>query len=723
MADLESQHSLEATTQEKQKEGEISPEQLKQARDAKEEAEKAGEKALHELVERMITPYEVAQVQRVINSFDTIQTGTTDQLKEQLGKDPDLKLASIPAGSRIMTIFQGGPDTLKIKYLNDKILGMQGTNEIIIQRQANIKKYLLEYGIVTPEQLLNSTYKLDKFVLSDEQLEKARNSLQKKLSPEELPQEGAPSVQKLQLSSDPEVANQQMIDHVLGQAEQETRKILEDKITKEITNINTSISRIEKIVPLDEGRLKNLRDKLADLQKCNEPKHLDQFSLNFGISQKIATKSGTTEGFAERVFSDQKAEAWARVTSERAESAYESEHRLRGSSYNVEGMMADMNRVGELRNDPDLRDFFEADKVVNGQKVVKLDAIGILRKWSDFEATNPDPTLKAKYEKLRKYYQVINRFDYIKSWTNIEDAKQETDKKQQLINSGGPDAIREQLKTNPKATGDMTDAEFTKEAVDVTQARYLILDVVGMGNDNVRSFERVFLAINNRLKTEAGITTSNYQEIKNLTANNPELDVKVRQIFQEEGMKAGNDVTTAFKKGVTIAQQEIQNFCRENGFEGKLVSVPGGDEWTVVLPETLIRDETALQKVLLKIQKETNMRISLARKSVASDSPKDKIRAHKETLKNNEVATDYTKKLEKEKINGVFFTENKNGSFAAVLNLPGGPQTIEDSDAIWPAVESLQKQSKSPITHADIWNEYQRQITKQPNVEAIAQAA
>jgi len=42
MADLESQHSLEATTQEKQKEGEISPEQLKQARDAKEEAEKAG---------------------------------------------------------------------------------------------------------------------------------------------------------------------------------------------------------------------------------------------------------------------------------------------------------------------------------------------------------------------------------------------------------------------------------------------------------------------------------------------------------------------------------------------------------------------------------------------------------------------------------------------------------------------------------------------------------
>jgi len=715
MADLESQNQLEDTNRKEQKEtGEISPEQLKQAKDSEKRAEETAKKRVHELVDPMITPHEIAQVRGSIDRFTNIETTQNiSDLKEELGKDPDLRLANIPAGSRILTVFQGGPDTLAIKHLNDKVLGMQGTDEIIGKRQEYILQAMQKFGIGGLEKRLANTYKLDKFQLNDEQLASARNTIEKSLSPEELA--------KLQLSPDPETAHQQILDYILKQAEQKTRDELEMKIALRISHTEEQLRHAEQTSPRDDHLIGEFQKKLTDLKKWHDPAHLRQFTLNFGISQEITTEPGTTEGFGERIFADQQAEAWARVNSQRVEGAtYESERRLRGSSYNIEGMTADMIRAESLRADPDLQIFFED---ANGQKVLKLDAINTLRKWADFEASNPDPALKAKYEELKQYYRVVNRFDYIKSWVNIEDEKKEVDQKQALLKEGNIEALRSQLKTNPKGTGDMTDAEFHKEAVDMGQARYLILDVVGMGNDNVRSFERVFLAINNRLKTEAGITTSNYQEIKNLTANNPELDVKVRQIFQEEGMKAGNDVTSAFNEKVSLARQKIQNFYRENGYEGKLVSVPGGDEWTVAMPESLIKDERKLQSLLFEIQNATNMRISAARKSVDSNISEDKIRAHKETLKKNETATEFTKKLEKLNINGVFFAQKENGAFSSVLQLPDGPHTIKDADFIWPAVESLQKQGKSPITHADIWNEYQRQITKQPNVEAIAQAA
>ncbi len=678
------------------------------------EVQKQTAETIHHTIEPLSTAYEVAQIKSTVDRFKSIET-TTDvsKLKEELGKDPDLKLANIPAGSRIMTVFQGGPETLGIKHLNDKALGMQGTNDLISKRQGNVLQSLQEYGLAAPETRLANTYKLDKFQINDQQLALARSTLEKKLSPEE--------IQKLQLSTDPETANQQVIDYILKQAEQKTRDELEKKMALKISHLEEQIRHNEQTSPRDARLIDELQKKLADQKKWHDPSHLSQFTLNFGVSQKITTEPGSTEAFAERVFSDQQAESWARVNSQRVEgSTYENERRLRGGNYNVEGMTADMMRTEQMRSAPDLQEFFED---VNGQKLLKLDAIGTLRKWSDFEASNPDPALKAKYEKLKTYYRVVNRFDYIKNWNEIADGKQAVDNKQKLLAEGNPEALRAQLKKSPKGTDDMTDAEFHKEAIDMPEARYITFDVIGMGNDNVRSFEQVFLSINDRLRKETGINTSNYQEIKNLTANNPELSSKVKQIFQEEGMKAGNDVTTSFKEKADIAKQQLQNFYRENGFEGKLVSVPGGDEWTVVVPEGAIKDERKLQTMLHNIQNTTNMRISVARKPVSSESSEDNTKTHKETLKSNETATEFTKKLEKLNINGVFFSQKENGAFNSVLQLPDGPRTIKDADFVWPVVESLQKQGKSPITHADIWQEYQRLITATAKPETTAQAA
>lgn len=531
-------------------------------------------------------------------------------------------LTNLQEGDRVLSFMVPGADFLSIKYLNDKVMGPQNTNKIIVMKRRVIEQEM-ERRFRANAELIQNDYKLEIFkipgntVLTDEQLTKNLEAVAKAV----------------------DVTMTAFASKLAGDLIKQEREELKPLIIKR--SENNFASKEEKKKNHDE--IEKLEEKIALLDKFNNDLHGKSesnhekkgFRMTFGISDEIVGSDPK-----DKVLGLTQSLQASRMARE-ADSGY-------GAEYSKEKILNELKEIKTLREgmvDSVITDKdgyrFKVFSQENGRLVLNKDLLRDVRKGK-FEAQDDEANNKI-LRAVSLYIKKLNLLDAVKPFVlkeidgaakNAEERKRlafkiragesldEEDRKKatKMLRSDEKDSIEKEPNYTSKS-------EFSKKAIDMDECAYVSLDVLDLGVDLLLEYERIL------------------QEVDAVE------DDKKMEKFNEMALGAGDKTTEKLRE----FREEVANICRNLGVsEGLIVGDVGGDELTLAIDTSKVDEET-MDKLLsaLKSSKKINSRViktvvakSEKKEFFPDDNHKKKVEAHLHAIKRAERGATIAKDIE-----------------------------------------------------------------------------
>lgn len=606
-------------------------------------------------------PAAAAYIRDQIDDFriHVIDNQDPEQLKRLISSSPTFRLAHTPIGSLVLVVVHAGEESTSIKYLNDTF-GPNITNAIIDKRDELLNIRLKYYALATETSVIDNSYKIARYCID-------RNNLPKAVAKLELTLNAAALARH---HIDPEGnCDLAVINYILAQVENDTR------------------SAMRVILENESRRLRDNDLYSAQASKIDEwlATQLQYFTLNFGLSDAVHTLPGTGNGLEQRVWINKQSEWIARASGQRYTNGTQAvERRLRGGAFNLLGLVNDIQTSrNAVIQDPELVDFFEtvADPDLGNVLLLKVEVVNNLRKWSDFKVLHAtDPELIARYEKLKRYYQTINAIDYIFPWVSIDDAQTSIQNTEDLLQTNNIAKLKKALFYDERDKRDCTESYFHYQGTEHSEAFYISFDAIGIGNMNVRDFEKISLRL---LKQNSPTSNQPLAQSKD----------KARKLL----MEVGNTVTKLIQDKINAARALLASELPGAQF----FSMRGGDEWTVVIPDQDRASPEAIYNVVCKISDTIGLRASVSHKeSTAVTDDTKRVLDHYHALDTNAKNNAFIKELESLGLKNIVAIPGENGNTAAIFQHPTIPNqsiTIDKIGAVLSAAKGL-KQREIPIS-------------------------
>lgn len=577
------------------------------------------------------------------------------KLKARIEASPTLRMARTPADYQILDIVHAGTERTKIKFLNDNF-GPDIANAIIDKRDLILNKLFEYFGIAKAEDIIDNGFKVAQYRTKPDNLRIARTKLESNYNADVLARNGI----------DPESTNDlPVINYILKTAEIEIRAA-----TKSILE-----SEVRRLREIDEN------DPIASKIDAWLSTDLQHFTLNFGLSEVLKTPAGTTVGLEQRVWAHKQGEWIARASCQRyTNNLFGDERRLRGGVFNITGLTNDIATARtEILADTELTEFFEeiTDRELGRVRMLRGDVVNNLRKWDAFIEKNADnPDLIRRYEKLKRYYLTINSIDYIFPWATISDASDAIQKVEAICDGDNIDALKSVLTTDERDVRDCKSGLFHHLGTDYSEAYYISLDVIGIGNMNVRDFERICLLLLKQRQARPVKSVADEKE-------------QARKLL----MQVGNTVTAMIQAKINDAREIL-----ETELPGiKFHSLRGGDEWTVIIPHDPRLKKEQVFKAINKVNNRTGMRAAVSNKeSLAVLDDNQRILDHYQALETNARNNAIIKELEALGLYNVVAIPDGNGS-GALFPDPEDPNstiTVDKIGALLSAAQGLKARGR-----------------------------
>lgn len=610
-------------------------------------------------------PAAAAYIRDQIDDFriHVLDSNDPEQLKSRISSDSTLRLAHIPIGSVVLVVVHAGSESTSIKYLNDTF-GPNITNAIIDKRDELLFLRLEYYQLADRSSVIDNGYKIARYSIDRNRLPKALEKLETRLNAEALARN----------HFDPEGNNDlAVINYVLALVENDTK------------------SAIRSFLEDETRRLRENDPQSTQANKIEEwlATQLQYFTLNFGFSDPVNTPTSTRNGLEQRVWTSKQSEWIARASSQRYTNGTKVvERRLRGGAFNLQGLVNDIQKGrNEALEDESLVDFFEMvqDPTLGDVLLLKADVVNNLRKWANFKAVHAtDIDLIARYEKLRRYYQTINAIDYIFPWASIDDAQAVIQDTEDLLQTNDIADLKNALLYDERDKRDCTESYFHYQGTEYSEAFYVSLDAIGIGNMNVRDFEKISLRL---LKQNKSTTT---QPLANSKDN-------ARKLL----MEVGNTVTKLIQDKIDEARELLAQELPGIQF----YSMRGGDEWTVMIPAQSGLLPEDVYRVTCKISDTTDFRASVSHKKSSAVIDNDqRILDHYQALDTNAKNNAFIKELESLGLKNIVAIPGENNHTAAIFPHPSIPNQsiiVDKIGAVLAAAKGL-KLKKIPITIATV---------------------
>ncbi len=584
-------------------------------------------------------PPAVRNIANAIRDFrnNILETDSLADLKERIAQDPSYRLARIPLHSRVLVILQGGKESASIKYFNDELVGPEVTNVILAQKEAIISRTLAFFELADEDDHLSSNHKTNHFCISDNHYQKTVAKFESTLPPNVLP--GLATAGTL---GNP--ASFAVIDYIVRRAERELH------------------TAIKAILTTHAETLRKDPDTQAQAEKIDHwlATELDGFKLYFGLSNSVETIAGTKDGLASRFWADQQAEWSARSTHTQEDQAPKTTNeKLRGEEFDL---FKNLRSIEEARAQviamSELQDFFEEiDYEGSKVKVLKLQVIHNIRKWTSFKASiEHDASLLTKYERLRWYYKTINSIDYILPYTDADDAFAVINSHDALVNTPSTtiDDLKDILTHDPRDMRDVSADYFHYIGTEHPEAIYVSFDAIGIGDLNARDLELVATKAANTLAEKQADRTTSIAEIKRI----------LRNILINVGKNVTLSIQQKFDDARTIFESDMQGI--------KFFTMRGGDEWHAIFPlETGDSiDLDLLAFTIHRISHETDLRAVASKKELQGPEgalESGRVFAHYQSLDKNERNNATIKELEKLGLYNIVAIPGEGNNTAALV--------------------------------------------------------
>lgn len=558
-------------------------------------------------------------------------------------------LTNLQEGDRVLSFMVPGADFLSIKYLNDKVMGPQNTNKIIVMKRHVIEQEM-ERRFRGNAELIQNDYKLEIFkipngtVLTDEQMAKNLEAVAKAV----------------------DVTMTAFVSKLTGDLIKQEREALKPLIIKR--SEHNFESKEEKKKNRDE--IKKLEKKIALLDKFNNDLHGKSesnhgkkgYQMNYGVSDDVVGSDPK-----DKVLALAQSLQAARIARE-ADTSYVAENGkekiIYGAEYNEKKVLNELKKIKKLREgivDSVIIDKdgyqFKVFSQEDGRFVLNKDLLRDVRKGK-FVAQDDEVNNNILLS-VSLYIKKLNLLDAVKPFvlSEIDGAAKNAEERKRLafkIRAGESLDEEDRKKATKMLRSDEKDSienkpnytsksEFSKKAIDMEDCAYVSLDVLDLGVDLLLEYEKIL------------------QEVDAVE------DDKKMEKFNEMALGAGDETTEKLR----MFREEVANTCRAIiGSEGLIVGEVGGDELTLAIDTSKVGEET-LDELLrvLRQNKKINSRViktvvakSEKKEFFPDDNHKKKVEAHLHAIKRAEHGSVIAKDIEEaeRKLNRLFEAQGED---------------------------------------------------------------
>ncbi len=362
------------------------------------------------------------------------------ELAGRLGRQNWTKVFNeLQAGDRVLSFLVPGADFLSIKYLNDKVVGPQITNEIIEQKRRVIE-----------DEMKKVLHKDAEFIQNDYKVE------------------------VIKIPKDAEITTEQL---------EAMAKAVDDAMTEFVKGLVDGLLAKEK----DEKKIEVLNDFRDNLQGKSGKKG---FKMNYGLSEPVAGDTAK-----DKLSSLTQSLQTSRMARESKNYGTEyNKDKVLAELEGIKDLREEIIGGGNKITDKDGNEFTLFAKEGN-KWALNRDVLRDVRKGK-FEVQNGN---KKALDAVSLYLKKLNLLDVVKPFTFAELKKTEQDAEinkdlAEKIESGTLNEIEraravKALRAEEKDANYTSKSEFHKRATAMDNAAYISLDVLDLGVDLLLEYE------------------------------------------------------------------------------------------------------------------------------------------------------------------------------------------------------------------------------------------